>query len=625
MRPVATGQAAAAANSRTLRATGGGHRTLLDRSIIAEILAKTDIVALIGNHVSLRRRGQHFVGLCPFHTERSPSFHVRHDRGYFKCFGCGVGGDAIRFIERIENLPFVEAAKFLAKRAGVEIVEEFSPQAQEKRELREAIYEANHVATQFFHRMLLTAPEAEGAREYCRRRAIDAASIERFTLGYAPNSWSALADELRRAGVAEDIALQAGLLKEGQRGAYDFYRDRLMIPTSALTGEIVAFGGRALGDEEPKYLNTATTPVYTKGRLLFGLAQARRAVGTAGAFIVVEGYLDCIALHRAGFTHAVASLGTAFTPEQAQLLKRFSANIYLAFDADRAGQGAMHKSLEAFQALQEAECRVRVVELPAGEDPDSLIRAGGPEAFAKVLEKSRRGVEVMIDYEIDKLDDNFHDDSDRATAAEAIVRRQPRAEWDRWRVYVAEKLRLPINDLRRAMTGPLARPVPMSNPGFAAAPPVRPPVPLPPRERDILRILADDPALVRDYRDRIGAERFRDTRLRRLYTLLAEAEQLESNVDVLVLVQSDPVAEEALFLLTSAERSVAVRFADSDARRSALDDILGAYAREDDERERRRLAEEIDRCLVERIEVPPELLARHHELQTKLVRVLRPS
>ena len=354
---------------------------------------------------------------APFHSERSPSFHVRPERGFFKCFGCGVGGDAIRFVERFEQLSFIEATQALAKRVGV-VIEEETPQAQTVRAQREALYAANRIAAEFFQREFQHSPSAEIAREYCRQRAISPTSIERFQLGYAPDSWEALPSLLRAAGIDQEIALQVGLLKEGQRGAYAFYLDRLIIPILTLTGEVVAFGARTLRGEEPKYLNTSGTPIYSKSHHLFGLSLARRAVGQRGAFIVVEGYLDCIALHDAGFEQSVAVLGTALTIEQATLLRRFTQNIYMVFDADPAGQEATIRSLSI---LERAGCRARVVLLPAGEDPDSFIRKHGAQAFEQALQEARHAAEVLIDHRLQSLKDGFHAPNEIAREAEQIV------------------------------------------------------------------------------------------------------------------------------------------------------------------------------------------------------------
>jgi DNA primase len=321
----------------------------IDQTAIREILSKTDIGSFIGTYVALRKRGNDLVGLCPFHGEKTPSFHVHPDRGFFKCFGCGAGGDALKFLQLLENLTFPEAARALARRAGVELEPE-TPAAARQRSEKESIYQANELAAAFFHGLLKLAPEAQVARDYCAGRGLTSGTLDSFRLGYAPPRWDALVNELSAAGIALEIAEKAGLVKAGQRGYYDFYRGRLMIPTYATTGEVVAFGGRALDDSEPKYLNTATTPVYTKGRGLYALERARRAAGESDSLIVVEGYLDCIALHQAGFGNAVASLGTAFTPEQAAELRKYAERVFVCFDADAAGTAATAKSVEVLSA-----------------------------------------------------------------------------------------------------------------------------------------------------------------------------------------------------------------------------------------------------------------------------------
>ena len=405
----------------------------IDDAAKREVLARTDIGNLIGSYVTLRKRGNDLVGLCPFHAENTPSFHVHPDRGFFKCFGCGVAGDAFTFYQRRENVTFPEALRSLAKRAGVELEPE-SPAAARVRSEKEAIYAANEAAAAFFHRTLRLSPDAAKARAYCARRGLDESAIEDFKLGYAPASWDALVRELQREGLEPEIGVSAGLLKRGQRGHYDFYRDRLMIPTMSTTGEVVAFGGRALGDDEPKYLNTSTTPVYTKGRGLYALDRARRAAAKTGALIVVEGYLDCIALHRAGFTHAVAALGTAFTPEQAGELHRYAERVFICFDSDAAGSNATAKSIDTLLAAGFTGYGVQVVGLPPGEDPDAFVRERGAAAFGAALAEATPWIQFSLDRRIAGLGSGGEGPAEIARRAESLVRSTPREEWDRWRV-----------------------------------------------------------------------------------------------------------------------------------------------------------------------------------------------
>ena len=338
----------------------------LDQSVIREIHSRIDIAAFIGQYVTLRKRGRDLVGLCPFHGEKTPSFHVHPEDGFFKCFGCGVGGDVIAFVMKLENLPFADAARMLAGKAGIELETE-DPRAARRRSEREAIYEANALATAYFERMLRSDIGA-GARDYCAKRGFAQGVLERFHVGYAPESWSGLTDELRAHGIDLAHAEKAGLVKQKQSGGYyDFYRNRLMVPTYATTGEVIAFGGRELGSAEPKYLNTSTTPVYTKGEHLFALNIARRAAQADRKLIVVEGYLDCIALHQAGFEGAVASLGTAFTEKQAAELRKYADYIFLCFDGDTAGNAAATKAVEiASKIIEHTGSSVRIVCAAAG-------------------------------------------------------------------------------------------------------------------------------------------------------------------------------------------------------------------------------------------------------------------
>ena len=374
-------------------------RVRLDQGTIREILSKTDIGTFIGGYVQLRKRGNDLVGLCPFHGEKTPSFHVHPDRGFFKCFGCGQSGDAITFVQLHENLAFPEAARVLAQRAGVTLEAEDPAQARVRGE-RERIYQANDIAAAFFHRTLRMAPEAEHARAYVAGRGLDAATIDAFKLGFAPDSWDALVRELEANGVARETAEAAGLLRRGQSGYYDFYRNRLMIPTYATTGEAVAFGGRALDGKEPKYLNTSTTPVYTKGRGLYALNVARRAAAAKDGLVVVEGYLDCIALHQGGFPNAVASLGTAFTAQQAADLRKYAERIFLCFDADTAGANATVKSIDV---LNDAGCAPFIVQLPPGEDPDTYIRTHGAAAFQTRLDAALPWIQFKLDRDVAEI------------------------------------------------------------------------------------------------------------------------------------------------------------------------------------------------------------------------------
>jgi DNA primase len=568
----------------------------IDQSTISEILARTDLGSFIGEYVTLRKRGKDLVGLCPFHAENTPSFHVHPDKGYFHCFGCNQSGDAFKFVMLRDSLAFPEAVRALARRAGIEIEEE-TPAAARARSEKELIYAANELAAAFFVRTLTLGPEGEIARAYCTKRGLEPATVDAFRLGYAPPRWDALVNELTAANIDLGLAAKAGLVKAGgQRGYYDFYRGRLMIPTYSTTGEVVAFGGRALDDSEPKYLNTSTTPVYTKGRGVYALERARRGAAELDAFVVVEGYLDCIALHQAGFTNAVASLGTAFTAEQAAELRKYAQRIFICFDADAAGTSATAKSIDILIA---AGCAAFIVKLPAGEDPDSYVRAHGADEFRARIEAALPWIQFKIDREIDAMLAKRLPAAQTARSAEALVHGLPREEWDYWRVYAANRLGLSPDDLRRSRFienqtnfGPRSG----GGPRFVrhVAPAVEPPG----IESDILTTLLDEPALIAEYAAQIPVEVFTDDRYARIYRKLIEAaERLTTGTDVLAALGDDREAIEISVALQSVQRSSKVRFPDSTTRREHLDAIVERLEEVALQRRKRELSERIDRLL----------------------------
>jgi DNA primase len=575
-----------------------------------EILARTDIGEYIGTVVSLRKRGNDLVGLCPFHGEKTPSFHVHPDRGFFKCFGCDAAGDVIRFVQLHDNLSFVDALRVLAKRTGVELEAE-DPRAARVRSEKEAIYHANDVAARWFHRMLVEAPEGAIGREYVAQRGLRAETVAAFGLGFAPDRWDGLVGELVREGVDLGIAERAGLVKAGQRGHYDFYRGRLMIPTRAVTGETIAFGGRVIGEGEPKYLNTTTTPVYTKGRFLYALGAARRAAQREGAIVVVEGYLDCIALHQAGVTHAVASLGTAFTTEQARELRKATENVFVCFDGDAAGRAATAKSIDVLIA---EGLDARIVSLPSGEDPDSYVRAHGADGFRARLADAPNWVQFKLDLDLEALADGFRSRAELARRAEERIAILPQAERDRWRVYAAGRLGLNVDDLRKSRllinhshfaprTGAASRHL---NPALVETPSF---------ERDVIAIALEEPALIGEYADRIVPERFAEPAFRRIYDRLWErSATLAQPADVFALFSDDGDVSATLASIAGSERSKIVRFADTDARRAFLDRLIDRFATDDRQRRFREVDAQMNALLEAGLPVPQELRDEHSSL-----------
>ena len=568
----------------------------VDQGAIREIHARLGIADVIGAYVQLRKRGNDLVGLCPFHGEKTPSFHVHPDRGFFKCFGCGEGGDVFTFVQKMENLSFGDTLRMLATKAGVQLEPE-NPHAARARSERERIYEANSVAAAFFARSL-ASDTGKAARAYCEKRGFSPEIIEQFNLGYAPDTWDALRDELARNDVDLSLAATAGLLKPGQRGYYDFYRDRLMVPTLSTTGDVIAFGGRALGDAEPKYLNTSTTPVYTKGRHLFALNVARRAAQRDRTLVVVEGYLDCIALHQAGFDFAVASLGTSFTEEQAAELRKYADHVFLCFDGDVAGANAATKAVEiASRVLEHAGSSVRIVALPQGDDPDSYVRAHGASGFRALLDAAKPAIEFKLDPQIDRLRDGFASPAEIAREAEKLIREMTsREEWDRWRVYVAGRLQVNPDDLRNsrffANSANFAPRFGSSTTGSRHAPATVEPYSF---EREVLAIVVEDPTLALEYGERIRPDRFRNGVYRSMYEHIVEqASRLKATGDVFGIFVGDAQALAVVSDLGSRERSGTVRYASREDRKAHLDRVVDRMQLDDRRKRYQELSQQID-------------------------------
>ncbi|MDW8153570.1 MAG: DNA primase [Armatimonadota bacterium] len=365
---------------------------MVTEEVREQIRSRIDLVELASAYVSLRRSGRRYVGLCPFHTEKTPSFTVDRERGLFYCFGCGAGGDVFDFFMRVEGVSFPEALRELARRAGVPLEERLPVRGEV-----EALLRALDAAARFYRETLLHPSSGRVAREYLGQREITPQAADRFRLGYAPEAWDLLLQHLRRSGHAAEVLEKAGLVApRGGGGHYDVFRHRLMFPILDLQDRPVAFGGRALREEDqPKYLNSRESPVFHKGRTLYALNFAREAIRQAGYAVVVEGYLDAVTCHQHGIQHTVASLGTALTPDQVALLRRFTASVVLVYDSDEAGQRAAVRALPLFE---EAGLSVRAVTLPEGMDPDLFLRRHGRDAFLRVVEGARPVFHFRLDY-----------------------------------------------------------------------------------------------------------------------------------------------------------------------------------------------------------------------------------
>ena len=355
-------------------------------AFVQQVRAQTDILAVVQGYVPLKRKGGRYWGCCPFHQEKTPSFSVVPAEGFFYCFGCHAGGDAFKFISLMEHITPFEAIKRQAEQLGIPMPErKRDARAEARLRALDDLRRVNALARDFFHNCLTRTRYGAAGKEYLAGRGVGEETIERWALGFAPDAWSKLSDAFQKRGISEKLLVEAGLCSARERsgGVYDRFRNRVIIPIADERGRIVGFGGRALGDAMPKYLNTAETPVFNKRKLLFGLDRAHRAIVQEGVAIVVEGYMDAIAVAEAGVANAVATLGTAFTEDHAALLLRRAPRIVFCYDSDAAGQEA---TLRALAAVRGHAAEVRVLLLPDGKDPDEYIRTHGAEAFRSVVD-----------------------------------------------------------------------------------------------------------------------------------------------------------------------------------------------------------------------------------------------
>lgn len=368
---------------------------MISQDYLLELHQRTGIVDLVGSYVQLRHRGRTYTGLCPFHSEKSPSFVVYPENQSFYCFGCGAGGDVITFAKRINNVEYIEAIKFLAARAGMPAPDD----SDDTGKLKSRILSMNKDAARFYCDQLNTEA-GTSARRYLRGRALSDATIRRFGLGYAPAGYSATSEYLRRKGYTEEEMLLGGVVKKSQRGGtYDFFHDRVIFPIIDLRGNVIAFGGRRMGEEGgPKYLNSGDTPVFKKSRNMFALNVAKRSKDRR--YILCEGYMDAIALHQAGFDTAVAPLGTAFTAEQAKLLSSYADELVLCYDSDEAGQKATRRAIDL---LANEPMKVSVLTIPNAKDPDEFVKKFGPERFRMLLD----GTGNAIEYELARAKEKY--------------------------------------------------------------------------------------------------------------------------------------------------------------------------------------------------------------------------
>lgn len=523
-------------------------------SVIEEIKYRNDIESVISSYITLKRRGKNLIGLCPFHGEKTPSFTIYPENGSFYCFGCKIGGDVFTFVKNIENLDYIEAVKLLADRCGV-VIPENSGYDNSMVDFKNRIYEINREAARFYN-SFMNEPAGKWAAEYYAERGLSPSTVRSFGLGAAPDRWDALLKHLKSKGFTEEEMLQANVVSKSNRGTYfDRFRNRAMFPIINVRGNVIGFSGRRRGDnkEEAKYVNTSDTPVYKKSQNLFGLNFAKSYCSES--LILVEGNLDVISLHQAGFKNTVCPLGTAFTPEQANLITRYTNSVYICFDSDEAGQKAVEKAIQIFSS---SGITVKIVLLPEGKDPDEFLKKNSPAKFQKLLDEAVSATE----YKLLKAGGGVDTESDNAkiqylsSAAEILANTHDPIEVDYYTSKLSQKygiskdsIRLKVEEIKKkkavkqekrviaAMANPVVdrndvNPERRGNERAVKA------------EETIISILMKHPDLISFTKENIGKEDFVTSLNVRILTTLFE--MYESNVSFDFAYISDSYSDREL-------------------------------------------------------------------------------
>ena len=526
-------------------------RNYEDEAVRERIRDATDIVDLVSEHVQLVKKGRNFSGLCPFHDEKTPSFSVNPDRQFYHCFGCGAGGDVFKFVQEIDRVTFVEALKFLAERAGIALPERSGP-SREEVAAEDELYRANDLAQKYFHHLLLNDEVGASARTYLQTRGLTGETITRFGLGYAPPGWDALLKVAGRRGLSPQSLERAGLAvpRSNGSGHYDRFRDRVTFPIANLSNRTVAFGARALQpDQEPKYLNSSETPIYHKGRVLYGLSIARDAIRRQDAVLVVEGYTDLISLAQAGIQHVVATAGTALTEDHCRLLARFARQLVLLFDGDAAGSTAAMRALEV---LLGTSLDIRVVSLPSEHDPDSFIQEHGLERLLNQAENAQS----VLDFYLGRLAQQ-HDLSSMEGKGRAVETFKPliaklnkpqdAVRRDLLLREVSQRLAVDEQALRDGVRASMRRP---QRPRQAAADPPPTAAPDPPRhELEFIGLLINFPQFIPETAQKFAADSLSDTRTQTLCRALFDHHSHGQAIDLGAIISA--LADDALARLAA--------------------------------------------------------------------------
>jgi DNA primase len=575
--------------------------------VVEEVRSRADIVEIVGEFVQLKKAGREYKANCPFHEERTPSFYVIPAKGFYNCFGCAKSGDVFTFVMERLGLDFVEAVKHVAARAGVEVRE--VARDREEDDPNRPLWELNAFAADWFQRRLLDDEAGAEARAYLEARGVGAEAVERFGLGWAPDEWRGLRDAAAKHGLDEALMVEGGLLARSQRSAepYDRFRGRVIFPIEALGGRIAAFGGRLVGKDRkdaPKYLNSPETPIYHKGRILYGLSWARHPIRKEECVLVVEGYMDLVALAAHGFDNVVATLGTSMTVEHARLLSRYTKRAVLLFDSDSAGLKA---TFRAGDTLLEEGLHPAVVTLPPGEDPDTLVRGEGPEALRTHVDNALD----VLDRKLQILEEREHFSSIERTRA-AVDRLLPtlRAAADPALrdIYVA-KVADRTGVRRETLEAELQRAPSTTARSRGETPPpspevARPRIPRMGAERELLLLMTRSPDFVERVGERLGARDFLDAAYRAIFEALLDEPDLRAPPPSM-----DPVAAARFQELLADPREIGhaaqvfdesvtrVRVGALDRRLQELDRRIGRAAGEDEKGsltiEKERLSREL--------------------------------
>ncbi len=575
---------------------------------VEEVRARSDIVAVIGEHIPLKRAGKDYRALCPFHEEKTPSFYVVPSKGFYKCFGCGESGDVFSFLMKRMGLDFTEAVKYAGRKAGVVVREvKARPEYQDP---NRPLYEANAFAREYYREQLADAEIGRLARYYLRERGIDADTAEGFGIGFAPDEWRGLRTAAARHGIDDAILLDAGLVTTSERSEepYDRFRSRIIFPIEGLTGKVIAFGGRLFGPGKgAKYLNSPETPVYHKGEELYGLNRARHEIRKEGAVLLVEGYTDVVALVAHEVPNVVASLGTALTSVQARLLARFAPKAFLLYDSDMAG---LRATFRAADVLLGAGIHPSVVTLPGGEDPDSVARREGREALIGYVEDAvdvlDRKLQILTGRDRLSTSDGIRDAVDRLLPTLRATTDPALRD-----IYIS-RVAAETGVRRETLEEEIARTPAM--PGGGSVPAPQPRVrrvrkPLMGAERQLLQVLVNDRRLIDRASEAVGAEDFVHPANRAIFRALTENPELDRAPEEMEAIAAGRLAA---LLASSEEVGHAARVLDDSARRmrgapmaERARELREAIARELDQERKRQLISELEELQRKKREIDP--------------------